>query len=107
MSAAFQGKAFALTPKGCAHHTFLQPCRPQMSPFRQGRLLQRNQRRCAGVTVSSSEDTDVITTDIPEPEDARGAIAVSLSCAFPVTVLHISSLCRHICLIWLVWHVSQ
>ena len=30
------------------------------------------------VRASSSDETDVIATDIPEPEDARGAIAVSL-----------------------------
>jgi len=42
-------------------------------------------RRLHKIRASASEDTDVITTDIPEPEDARGAIAVS-----PNSILTIS-----------------
>lgn len=71
--AAFQGRALAPT---CTHRHFKMPSRPQGSPLRQMLVSQRH--RIHRVRASSSDETDVITTDIPEPEDARGAIAVSL-----------------------------
>ena len=69
----------SLTTNGirCAHGRMSQAHRPQSSPFRHQNLPQR--RRLHKIRASASEDTDVITTDIPEPEDARGAIAVSPS----------------------------
>lgn len=69
--AAFQGRALAPI---CTHRHFKIPIRPQAYPLRQELVSHRHQSH--RVRASSSDETDVITTEIPEPEDVRGAIAV-------------------------------
>ena len=57
----------------CKHRPLSLRLRPNITPFRKQNFTQRT--RLHRIRAESSEDTDVL--DIPEPEDARGAIAVS------------------------------
>ena len=92
---ALQGGAFRSRCSGCAEYGPLQPHRTHTPPFQKARLLQLKGSRAAGRKASSSEENDLMTMDIPEPEDARGAIAVSnlngvlwLLASFMVVLLH-------------------
>ena len=94
---ALQGGAFRSRCSGCAEHGPSQPLRTHTPPFRKARLLQLKGSGAAGRKASSSEENDLMTMDIPEPEDARGAIAVSnlieilAPCSFKVVSLHYRS----------------